>query len=66
MLQEFLDLLMRNTPAEIEKTKETGEKQGTVSPKPEPETKADLRNVEAEFMLLDAVHQKLNKANRKL
>ena len=65
--QEFLDLLMRNnTPAENEKTKETGEKQGTVSPKPEPETTADLRNAEAEFMPLDAVHQKLNKANRKL
>ena len=66
VLQEFLDLLMRNTPAENEKTKETGEKQGAVSPKPEPETTADLRNAEAEFMPLDAVHQKLNKANRKL
>ena len=66
VLQEFLDLLMRNTPAEIEKTKETGEKQGAVSPKPGPATTADLRNAEAEFMPLDAVHQKLNKANRKV
>ena len=66
VLQEFLDLLMRNTPAEIEKTKETGEKQGTVSPKPNPETTADLRNAEAEFRRMDAVHQSLNKCNRKL
>ena len=66
VLQEFLDLLMRNTLAEIEKTKETSEKQDAVSPKPETETAADLRNAEAEFMPLDAVHQKLNKANRKL
>ncbi len=66
VLQEFLDLLMQNTPAEIEKTKETGEEQDTVSPKPEPATTADLRDAEAEFRPLDAVHQKLNKANRKL
>lgn len=66
VLREFLDLLMRNTPAEIEKTKGTSEEQNTVSPKPEPATTADLRDAEAEFRQLDAVHQKLNKANRKL
>ena len=66
VLQEFLDLLMRNTPAEIEKTKETGEEQDTISPKPKPATTADLRDAEAEFRPLDAVHQKLNKTNRKL
>ena len=60
VLQEFLDLLMRNTSAEIEETKET------VSPKLGPATVADLRNAEVEFRPMDAVHQKLNKANRKL
>ncbi len=66
VLQEFLDLLMRNTPAEIEKAKEIGEEQNAVSPKSEVATAGDLRNAEAEFRPLDAVHQKLNKVNRKL
>ena len=57
---------MRSAPAETEETKEPVTEQDTVSQKPEPATAADLQKAEAEFQPLDAVHQKLNKANRKL
>ena len=66
VLKEFLDLLMRNVPAEIEETKKIADEQDTGSQKPELATAADLRDAEAEFRPLDAVHQKLNKTNRKL
>lgn len=65
VLHEFLDLLMRNTSVEIEETNETVTEQAAGSQKSEPTT-ADLREAEAEFRSLDAIHQKLNKANRKL
>ena len=66
VLKEFLDILMRTGPAELEKRKEAAAEQASVFEKQEPATTADLREAEAEFRPLDAMHQKLNKANRKL
>ena len=66
VLQEFLDLLMRNTPAEIPKPEEAETDRDTISEKQDPASAAELLEAEAQFRRMDAVHQSLNKCNRKL
>jgi len=56
VLKEFLNLLMRKEPAEIEETKETSAERDTVSEKTDQATATDLRDAEAEFRPLDTVH----------
>lgn len=66
VLKEFLDILMRKEPAEIQKTKEADANRGPVSEKQDPTSAAALLEAEAQFRRMDAVHQSLNKCNRKL
>lgn len=66
VLKEFLDILMRKEPAEIQKTEETDTDEGAVSEKQDQASAAELLEAEAQFRQIDAVHQSLNKCNRKL
>lgn len=66
VLKEFLDILMRKEPAQIKKTDEADTDRDTISEKQDRASAAELLEAEAQFQRMDAVHQSLNKCNRKL
>ena len=65
VLKEFLDLLMRGSePGEEIQEKTEGPTEKPVHA--EVVSNAEFRKAEAEFLRMNGIHQKLNKANRKL
>lgn len=66
VLKEFLDILMRKEPAEVQKAEEADADRDAISEKQDRASDVDLLEAEAQFRQMDAVHQSLNKCNRKL
>ena len=66
VLKEFLDILMRKEPVEIQKTEEADADRDAVSEKQDRASDVDLLEAEAQFRRMDTIHQSLNKCNRKL
>ncbi len=66
VLKEFLDILMRKDPVETQKTEEAEAVRDTISEKQDRASATELLEAETQFRQMDAVHQSLNKCNRKL
>ena len=66
ILKEFLDLLMRGSEPDLSESEKTEEVQRANAPETAEISDAEFRKAESEFMRMDGIHQKLNKANRKL
>ena len=66
VLKEFLDFLMRSSEPDLSESEKAGAVQQPKVPEVADIPDAEFRKAESEFMRMDRIHQKLNKANRKL
>lgn len=66
VLKEFLDLLMRGNEWNLPELEKVEKVQQAKAPESAEISDAEFRKAESEFMRMDGIHQKLNKANRKL
>ena len=66
ILKEFLDLLMQGSEPDLSESEMGEEVQQANAPETAEISDAEFRKAESEFMRMDGIHQKLNKANRKV
>lgn len=66
VLKEFLDVLMRKDAMETQKSEKAEMDRVIASKKPDQVSAVTLLEAEVEFQRMEAIHQRLNKCNRKL
>ena len=66
VLNEFLDLLMRDIEPDISEPEKAEVSQQAKTLETAEISDAEFRKAESEFMRMEGIHQKLNKANRKV